>query len=169
MNQPQRFWWEQARSDHDILILLRTNAAAPCHQLHYLQMTSEKLAKAYFWRTGQPPARSHQGFVNFLRAITNRSKVDRSQIARLLGFNGRQTFESGIARIFPLAYGLQQLAPALAGDDGPNPEYPWPTAWPAHAPALYQFDIWERLNRTADGRGLLRLIDRAVPSFSQYG
>ena len=169
VNPPQRLWWEQACSDHAILGLLRVNNAAPCHQLHYLQMVSEKLAKAHSWSGGQPPAKSHRGFVSFLRAIRNRSRSDRLRIASLLGSRGIKQFDSDIDRVLPLAHALQQLAPALAGDHGPNPEYPWPTAWPTHAPASHRFDVWDQLNDTADGRSLLRLIDHAVPTFPQYG
>ena len=47
MNGCQTLWWQQARSDHSILLLLRAKGAVACHQLHYLQMVCEKLAKAY--------------------------------------------------------------------------------------------------------------------------
>jgi hypothetical protein len=46
MNGCQDLWWQQARSDHAILLLLRRYGVAPCHQLHYLQMVTEKIAKA---------------------------------------------------------------------------------------------------------------------------
>ena len=59
MNSQQRLWFEQTRSDHSVLMLLRKQDAAPCHQLQYLQMVTEKLGKAYFWRTGSPPPVSH--------------------------------------------------------------------------------------------------------------
>ena len=45
MNQYQELWWTQARSDHKVLLLLRRTSADSCHQLHYLQMVTEKLAK----------------------------------------------------------------------------------------------------------------------------
>lgn len=46
MNEQQRLYLVQARSDRDILKLLSSQPI--CHQLHYLQMLTEKLAKAYF-------------------------------------------------------------------------------------------------------------------------
>ena len=52
MNPYQRVWWQQVQSDYSVLLLLRREGAAPCRQLHYLQMVTEKLAKAYLWRHG---------------------------------------------------------------------------------------------------------------------
>ena len=58
MNNYQRCWWEQARSDYVALIAIRRQGAAPCHHLHYLQMVTEKLSKAYFWRSGLHPKKA---------------------------------------------------------------------------------------------------------------
>jgi hypothetical protein len=55
MNNFQKLWWQQARSDLAVLALLRRHDICPCHQLHYLQMVTEKLAQAYFWRSKSPP------------------------------------------------------------------------------------------------------------------
>ncbi len=37
----------QARSDFEMLQTLSRQQAPPCHQLHYLQMSTEKLAKGF--------------------------------------------------------------------------------------------------------------------------
>jgi hypothetical protein len=79
MNDYQRLWWEQTRSDHAVLLMLRRQEAMPCQQLHYLQMVTEKLGKAYFWRTGHPPPQSHVSFVRFLQALDSRSNADRAR------------------------------------------------------------------------------------------
>jgi hypothetical protein len=134
MNPYQHLWWEQARSDHGVLLLLRRHGVAPCQQLHYLQMVTEKLGKAYFWRSGTPPKKSHASFVKFLQALDDRPNPDLTRIANLLGFGRADDFENWIPTVTPLAYGLERLAPALAGDNGPNPEYPWPRLLPAHIP-----------------------------------
>ena len=55
MNEFQNLWWQQAKSDYDIFELLKSQDKAQCHQLRYLQMVTEKLAKGYFWRSGTPP------------------------------------------------------------------------------------------------------------------
>jgi len=74
MNGFQTLWWEQTRSDHSVLLLLRKKDYNPCHQLHYLQMVTEKLGKAYFWRTGQAPPKSHASFLRFVQALDDRSE-----------------------------------------------------------------------------------------------
>lgn len=168
MNSYQRLWWEQTRSDHAVLLLLRRQGASPCHQLHYLQMVTEKLGKAYFWRTGSPPRKSHASFVRFLQALDDRREPDRTRIAEFLGFGRAQDLENWIPTITPLAYDLERLAPALAGDNGPNPEYPWPRVAPVDAPVFYQFGVWTQLTDTGRGRQLIKVIDSAVSRFPEY-
>ena len=87
MNGYQNLWWRQTRSDHSVLLLLRRRGANPCHQLHYLQMVAEKLGKAYFWRSGRPPRKSHASFVRFIQALDDRPEPDRTRIAEFLGFS----------------------------------------------------------------------------------
>jgi hypothetical protein len=169
MNLYQRLWWEQTQSDHSILLLLRRHSAAPCHQLHYLQMVTEKLGKAYFWRSGNPPRKSHVSFVRFLQALDNRPRSDVDRIAAILGFPHAEQFENWIPTITPLAHALERLAPALAGDDGPNPEYPWPRQAPGYAPASFEFAVWKELTDTGRGRQLLKIIDTAIREFPKYG
>jgi hypothetical protein len=169
MNECQRLWWEQTRADQAILLLLRQNGALPCHQLHYLQMVTEKLGKAYFWRTGKAPPKSHVSFVRFMQALDSRSNADRAHVASLLGFGRVKGFASWISAVTPLAYALERLAPALAGDQGPNPEYPWPRLAPVRTPANYLFPVWKDLTEMGRGRQLPKVIDLAVVNFPQYG
>ena len=130
MNNSQRLWWEQAKSDHAAFVVLRRQpGVADCHPLHYLQMVTEKLAKAYFWRIGSPPPKHHAGFVQFLRFFGQIPPTDRNRIATLFGFNRFVDLQRWISSTIPIAYALERLAPALA-NDGPNPEYPWPHARP---------------------------------------
>src|ERR1700738_890612 len=103
MNAYQRLWWDQTRSDHSILMLLRRQNAQACHQLHYLQMVTEKLGKAYFWRTGPPPRKSHASFVRFLHALDGRPDRDVARVAELFGFARAHHFENWIPTITPLA------------------------------------------------------------------
>lgn len=165
MNQYQRIWWTQARSDHEMFVICRSAGYAQCHSLHYLQMATEKLAKAYFWRSNTSPPKSHAGFVQFLRflgAIRN----DRDRIADLFSFKRFEDFQAWIKLTIPIAYDLERLTPDLA-NDGPNPEYPWPHSAPATAPASHRFQIWEKLI-AGQGRGLLRVLQIAIGSFDSY-
>ena len=167
MNDCQARWFEQVQSDYEVLLLLRRAGARPCQQLHYLQMVTEKLGKAYFWRTNRPPRRGHASFVRFLQALDDRPALDVERIANLLGFGRAEDLENWIPIVAPLAYDIERLAPNLAGD-GPNPEYTWPSNAPVSAPASFDFPVWSRLTQSGRGRDLLRAIDAAVRNFPQY-
>jgi hypothetical protein len=168
MNNFQKLWWQQVQSDHIVLVLLRKQGANPCHQLHYLQMVTEKLGKAHFWREGKPPGMSHSIFVEFLRDFSRiRDSKGRQKIADIFGFQHFDNLKNWIRAVMPLAYELQRMAPALA-QNGPNPEYPWPHSVPQHAPATFDFDIWRKLTGTGHGHRLIQIIDVAVTKFPLY-
>jgi len=167
VNSHQEIRWEQARSDLHVFNLLREAGVEPCHQLHYLQMIAEKLAKAYLWRSGSPPPRKHAGFVNFLRGLGLVENERRAVLASALGFRTFVQLHHWIRAATPLAHELERLAPALAGD-GPNPEYPWPHDAPANYPARYEFSFWNRLVGTTPGRRFLKVIEVAVDRFPIY-
>jgi len=166
MNSYQELWWQQAKSDHEAFVLIRGHGIAQCHSLHYLQMITEKIAKAYFWRSGSPPPRSHAGFVQFLRFLGQIRPNDRERIANLFTFKRYTDFQNWIRAVLPIAYDLERLAPTLA-NNGPNPEYPWPHAQPQHAPANHKFSIWPSL-ASRQGRDLMRIIHIAVNRFAEY-
>jgi hypothetical protein len=169
MNAEQELWYAQAVAGRDVFRLLRLHGVHPCHQLHYLQMMSEKLAKAYLWRNGRAPAvRSHAAFVGFLKSLGSQKKSQRTAIAGSLGFSRLPSLDAWLHAALPLAHAVQNLAPSLAGDNGPNPEYPWPFERPYAAPVRYRFPIWDRLTRDADGRQFLRTVLRAVETFPQF-
>ena len=168
MNFVQELWWKQARAEYELLRHLRQKSVAACHQLHYLQMVTEKLGKAYFWRSLRPPGKSHASFVKFLQALANRSSADQHRIPRLLGFQRADAFENWIRSSAPLAYSLERLAPALAGDDGPNAEYPWPRKSPVTTPIEHAFPLWDQLTYSGPGRRFLKVIDHAVEQFPNY-
>jgi hypothetical protein len=167
MNDYQKLWWEQARSDHAVLMLLRREGAAPCHQLHYLQMVTEKLSKAFFWQKGKsPPEKKHFGFNDFLKYLTT-SQRERRRIADIFAFGRFDDLQNWIRAVWSLNDELKKLAPACA-NDGPNAEYPWPHTSPQYAPATFAFGTWTRLVDTGRGRQLLKVIDVAVARFPEY-
>jgi hypothetical protein len=167
MNAYQERWWQQVRSDFGALVLLRQYHGDPCHQLHYLQMVTEKLGKAYFWRKGIPPRFGHAYFVWFLRSLGTASSSNRHQIADVFRFRRFDDFQNWVKTVLPLAYALQRLAPDLA-KDGPNTEYPWPSAAPEFVPATYRFELWQNLTGTGRGRQLMSVIRLAVEQFPVY-
>ena len=168
MNEYQKCWWEQARSDHEVLLLLRNRGVPSCHQLHYLQMITEKLSKAYLWRSGKPPKMSHKCFGLFMRLLLQVPTSERQKVADTFDFKRFKDFQNWARQAMPLVYSLERLAPALA-QEGPNPEYPWPSDLPTNTPATYQFDVWRDLRDTSQGRRLLSFIESAVKEFGKYG
>jgi hypothetical protein len=161
MNERQEAFFAQARSDYEIFLFLDGQAA--CHRLHYLQMCTEKLGKAYFLQMATPPnLGSHAALVKFLQTIVKDAAVRAS-----LGFRRRTQWERKVKAALDVAYKLQQLAPALAGD-GPNPEYPWPRDQPNHAPVNYDFPLWKELRNTARGREFLKLLRDLLNKFPDW-
>jgi hypothetical protein len=152
MNEQQRLWLVQARSDYRMFNELRHHSVPICHILHYLQMSAEKLAKAYFWRTGNPRI-SHAVLLKFFRAIKSN---DRVRAAFRCG--QRDAWKAMIDGISQVAFTVERLAPDLSGD-GPNPEYPWPPALPTMAPAEFTFPLWTGPGADAPMRKFLQFLD----------
>lgn len=167
MNDAQRLWWLQAQADWALFDHLRLNWAVECQLLHYLQMATEKLSKAYFWRSGKTPPKSHIGFVRFLKALLDRPRVELTRIATVLGFRRPEDLERWVVNTQNLAYALQNMAPAEARD-GPNPEYPWPHENPAQSPVDFTFPLWDQLRNTGQGRNLMVRIALAIESFDEF-
>ena len=86
---------------------------------------------------------------------------------RSWGFAVEKISTIGCAACGTLAYSLQNIAPAEAGD-GPNPEYPWPHAAPAHYPSGHTFALWNELTNTGQGRKLMEFVGHAVTGFENY-
>ncbi len=167
MNDAQSLWWKQAQSDLSLYLQLRRGGAAECHLLHYLQMATEKISKAYLWRSGHAPPKTHTGFVRFLKALLDRRTRDLEWIAKALGFGRPEDLDRWVSSVQMLAYSLQKIAPAEAGN-GPNPEYPWPHEAPIYCPADHQFALWHQLQHTGQGRKMLVFIERAISRFDSY-
>lgn len=155
MTEFQRLFLVQARSDFQVFEMFRKKTEWPaCHALHYLQMATEKLGKAYAWKHG-PRTNTHRAFVTFLRAL----RIDR-QAQKRLGYEGKNAKWLGIVRkSVPLAESIEDLAPSLSPDK-PNPEYPWPRTEPRFAPVEHQFQVWQNLIGQRDGQEFLRLLER---------
>ena len=130
-------------------------------------MVTEKLSKAYFWRTGKPPSKNHAGFVQFLRSLLGIEFKRREQVASQLTFGSFQHLRSWIPNGLQWAYAIESLAPSLARD-GPNPEYPWPRADPTDCPANFAFPLWKRLTATGNGRQFVSFIEAAIVHFPAY-
>jgi hypothetical protein len=129
---------KQARDDAGVMDELSRAGVAYAHQLHYLQMFSEKLGRGLLLPGGSMdrPEPTHAALVTMLRWVKGQP-----QIGRRLGYTDKGTFRAFVDSVLPLALEIQALAPAIAGFTRPNPEYPW---WPVGgsepvAPCDYRF------------------------------
>ncbi len=134
----RKAFFRQASSDHAVRRFLNTPKVEYCHRLHYLQMMTEKLAKAFLTKPTEKnqPALTHAGFVQFLRVLRGRRDLRQN-----LGYQDAASFNQFIDSLLPLAEQVQRLAPSFAGTSQPNPEYPWfdRVAGEVIAPAEYDF------------------------------
>ncbi len=143
----QAAYFRQARSDYEAFQLLETSSAAFCQQLHYLQMTTEKLAKGFASSPGGPQQpKVHRGYANFLQQIKRRPELHR------LFPGGPKQMNSYVDDLLPYAHLIENLAPTNA-NGGPNAEYPWQTPAGVIAPADYAF-----ANLAFNARGMLNML-----------
>jgi hypothetical protein len=154
---------EQARSDWNTREVVSENGCAACHELHYLQMATEKLGKAALLRGGNPldsVTNTHKAFVSFLR-VASRSP----SLRQTLGFNARQ-LQAYVKGIEPIAERIERLVPTLSRE-GPNAEYPWETPRKeVIAPVSHAFSIMGDLRRP-QGRKLLKLVSVILDGFER--
>lgn len=143
-----------------MFVLLRRAGLPECHTVHYLQMAAEKISKAYLWRSGKAPPRSHVGLMPFLQALLSRGlgHKERQRIAEIFDYARPEDMAAWVRQVAPLAHELQNLTPDLS-NNGPNTEYPWPHEKPAHCPALHAFALWAKLRDAEPGRRLVKFIE----------
>lgn len=140
--------------------LLSESAEPACHSLHYLQMATEKLAKAYRLRETESPISDlvshHTGFAKFVRQY-------------LLSARNRELYEGKAAQLHSLvkasarlAAEIEKLAPAVDRGSSPeNVEYPWEAAERVIAPCEWSFPALSLL-KAAHGRAFLKTIELAL-------
>ena len=157
LNIPQQLFLDQARSDYEIYELL--NHRNVCHRLHYLQMATEKLSKAWFWRLMQEP-RGHYTFEQFLRALDGRADFH-----QMFGYSDVRKFDRQWPLIRSLATRIQNLVPTK---NDPNSEYPWPSHLPANSPLTYPFPEWQDWRTTTAGRRLRIFVETLLRDYLVY-
>lgn len=167
MTLAQDLWITQTRSEHRVLTMLLESEFDTCQKLHYLQMVTEKLSKAYFeGRPSNVMQNSHKAFRQFVKnfGIGWNAKTKRA-FAKELDFRDFRALEAWLERIDDLIYEIERLAPAL-NKDGPNPEYPWPRTNPQFAPATFSFPLWSKL-QTQRGEKLLSFLELLINQFER--
>ena len=153
---------EQARTDWRMWRLIRNQKLPDCHALHYLQMTCEKLGKAFLIAgrsiTSDQARNSHVAFKRFLQVASRNPALQ-----RLLEMSASQ-FRAHVHKLLPIADAIERLAPALS-HDGPNTEYPWESPnRQIHAPVRYDLPILLDL-REPTGMNLQKIIDLVQDQF----
>lgn len=129
-------FFAQAQSDYGMFRELNRGDVPMSHKLHYLQMATEKLAKAFMSPpTGDSPPKVHNILVKFLQISKGRP-----EIRRKLGYESNPlAYSSYINSLIGVAGQIEGLAPTAA-DERPNPEYPWANAaGDVQCPAHYHF------------------------------
>jgi len=152
---------EQASSDWQVYEHLKGTHFPNCHALHYLQMATEKLAKAYLLvipTESQSVLSTHKGLTRFLRNVSRNSGLQNE-----MGMQAKQ-LQAHIRQLLPLASEVENLAPTLAGE-GPNPEYPWQDPLGNfYVPAIYEFPL-SKILLEPRGYSLIKLIRIALTKF----
>lgn len=161
----ERAFLAQARSDWDVYKLLSAQELPRCHELHYLQMATEKLAKAYRVRETASPVselvKHHTGFQKFIRQYllspgnSEPYKGKRAQLQSLMHACSR------------LAAEIEKLAPAVDRGGSPeNVEYPWLAGERVVAPCAWSFPAFSLLTAPG-GRAFLKLIELSLRDLDQ--
>lgn len=155
----------QATSDWRLFTELVGRSDVPaCHALHFLQMATEKLAKAYRFRDSKTAEQGlltkHVGFQKFLNSFLVSPQM-RDEFAG----NHAQLVAIRIG-MAPIAQAIERLAPAVAREGSPgNAEYPWELSGSAIAPVDHDFHEIHLL-RGPKGRAFLNVVSRAFAEFS---
>jgi hypothetical protein len=134
---------KQAWSDFKIYQHLNANEQAFCHQLHYLQMTTEKLAKGFQCPiAGGPYHKTHVVFVDFLQRLKKQPSLYYSRMQ----FKSMNQFTSHIQSLMPIAGLIENLVPG--NYNKMNPEYPWSDLTNnVYCPVSYGFPEFRRRER----------------------
>lgn len=148
----------QARSDYEMLRrLLSDNDVDVCQVLHYLQMTTEKLAKAFLTPPGGRYPNTHNAFAEFVRVVKRRREFQAA-----CGFSQAIAFRAYMDGLLPLAQAVEDLSPD--GGDHPNPEYPWYVGGMILVPAEYAFP-----GLSLSSPKMLKLLEFIAVCFSLAG
>jgi hypothetical protein len=158
--------WQQAfarQAEVDFLAWQQLQPASKlpqCQSLHFLQMASEKLVKAYLCEAGSKPADLQ---ASHAYTAKNLHLVIRQQIS-LTSASRPKGLELFLRHCKHLAREIELLHPQVT-DGGKRPdncEYPWEDAkHRLHVPADWHFQVADLLFMRA-GRGFLRLMRDAI-------
>ena len=165
----------QARSDFGVfqLLLEQDRDMVPaCHPLHYLQMSTEKLAKAIaiVSEVSGFDRYSHVAF-SLLPGL-----LSRADVSRKLGWKDFRAYQAFLKRAAPTFRAVDELNPSVGprrpgggSKEGPNAEYPWEarddtTKLRWYVPADYPFRLIEQL-RSGDAAQVIQFVNGLLDRF----
>lgn len=148
-------YFQQAHSDYTVLLKMIKDESIPlCHCLHYLQMTTEKLAKGFNTPPGAGPHEKTQNA--FLRFVV--SGAERNlRLKAACGFTDTVQYRQYLISLRGLAQRIENLSPE--GEDHPNPEYPWQQGIKILVPVSYPFRELSLRQQSLKMVDMLRFID----------
>ncbi|GEM_PF-562943 len=122
----RRGYARQAISDFRVFEKVCELGVPVCHQLHYLQMASEKMAKAMNTPPGTsaPLKTTHKALVMFVRNARSDQRIF-NYISPYYRKMQRAQFNACVASFESLAQQIEDLSPKGGSVQAPNPEYPW--------------------------------------------
>lgn len=154
----------QSRSDFATYqILAAASGVAECQRLHYLQMTGEKIAKAYRFRDTDTPLEkllsSHVAFSKFFGSYLGSPTIKQR-------YEGRDHQLAAITKTCrQLAQAIEKLAPAVDRSISPaNTEYPWAEGTTVVVPCDFTFPGVSLL-REKQGITFLKMLQTALDDF----
>jgi hypothetical protein len=158
----------QGRSDWEVykhLAALTKPSLSQCHALHYLQMATEKIAKAYRIRDTAADVddlvRHHTGFVEFVNQFFRCEQIRDECRERDAALHALQRNATTIARE------IEKLAPATDRLASPeNAEYPWERDEQILIPCKFGFPNLAMLQQPG-GRAVMNLVERAFKDFQR--
>lgn len=150
--------FKQAASDYQAYTLLSDpkRLAPVCQRLHYLQMTTEKLAKGFLTPADGPrPRRTHLAFKGFVQSIKSNPRLQR------VCHCGPTQIRPFVDSLLYLAEKIENLAP-IGDADKPNPECPWEATTAAGSTIIVpnEYDFPELRFNDPKMVKLIELIDR---------
>ncbi len=150
----------QAESDYHMFEYFNKNGKPLCQQLHYLQMTTEKLAKSFLCNVhNAPPKKTHFVLTKFMR-----QSVGIPHIRKAMGFkqHNHAAYLAYITSLLDIAQKVENLAPVGGNLDKLNPEYPWTdSSGNVVAPVDFDFaDIMHNRNDIIKFKGFLSSLLR---------
>lgn len=168
---PDRADWalayvKQGGSDFATYQLLSSVPGVPiCHPLHYLQMASEKVAKAYRFRDTETAedrlTTEHVAFSRFIQSYLGSPEIKQ----RYAGKDEQLREIIKVAR--KLAREIEKLAPAVDREASPaNAEYPWLDDGRVVVPCDFTYPNLTLLMEPG-GRTFLRLLEMSIADFER--